>query len=103
MDEDGNDVAGFGQVDHDRLQDFVLVPLRDGLPPAAVHVTPGMRVRFLRRRRKEVSLVTEQVVDERTVHVLGWDQTVRDVTTTTVLFLLESGHLLLSDDLEAVQ
>lgn len=110
MDDQGMQVAAMAHVDQSRLRGFVLIPRVEGLPRFAVHIAPGEKVIFFRRRR--VRFAAEQRGDElvlgeqqgrSAIHVLGVERPFLGRQVQTFLFIFESGHSVIATDREALQ
>ena len=105
MDGDGYDMHGMADVDVTRVVRFHLVPCQPGFLPAPtveLDLARGQRVIFTRRRRLTLDLGTGATTDRRTVHLLGYQETVNGTNVKHLTYWFEDGSCLLSSDDQAV-
>lgn len=90
---------GFAAVDQSRLVAFQLIPQQSGLPTPHVVITDDCRPVFFRRRTHTASLTTgEETQPVETIHVIGWQRTVRGVNVQSLMALYSDGSVALVDD-----
>ena len=100
VDDDGQAVHSLAHVDLARVISFTLLPRRDGLPQAIVTLAPdrGQRLIFTRRRRIVLNPLSGEEVARRTIHLLGWQRTVRGQNLKCVTYWFADGTSISADD-----
>lgn len=98
-DVQGRAVRGLADVPLERVRVFLLQPRRDGLPHVTLALAQEQRLIFVRRRQHVLALDTGSSVGKvRTLHVLGWQQTIAGRNYKSVAYYLEDGSVLQSSD-----
>lgn len=93
---------GWADIDQSRLDKFVLYAQRDHLRTHVLQVSETSRPIFFRRRRIELNIATDETQGRSTVHVLGYQRTVRGVNVKFATGFHEDGSVTLTDDLDSL-